>query len=49
MSCRMSNTRKYALAKRWNCSKRFLGKNVIMLYLDVETALFYLRRKNKTK
>ena len=41
MSCRMSRMRKYALASRWNCSNKFLGKNVRMLYLDVETALFY--------
>ena len=41
ISWRMSKTRKYAFAKRWNCSNKFFGKNVIILYLDVDTALFY--------
>ena len=36
---RMRSIRKYALARRWNCSNKFFGKKVIILYFDVETAL----------
>ena len=39
MNIKMSRNRKNALASRRNCSKRFFGRNVTMLYLVVEIPL----------
>jgi hypothetical protein len=33
----MRRNRKYAFAKRWNCSNKLTGKNVSTVYFAVET------------
>ena len=40
-TCKQSKNKKYALAKRWNCSNKFLGKKVMKLYFDVKTSFFF--------
>lgn len=43
---RITRNKKKALESRRNCSKRFLGMNVIILYLVVEIPFFFTRKRN---
>lgn len=47
MSCSTRRHRKQKFASRWNCSSKFSGKNVTILYFDVLMKLFCNKSERK--